>query len=365
MAWVNFDELPSAAGHIFHIAGKSGFGRDLDLHAETDNRFHFFVARGAPNTLRSTTVVESGRWYRVAATYRADDVIALYVNGKLEAQRGIPGIDRLPNVGPLSVGENFAFPGRKLHGRIDEVSFWSRALSEAEVAALWRAPARKEPGLEAAYRLDGNARDSSSHGLHGQLVGGARYVGPGAPRAEARPVAAPLPVEAGRPTTKPDAGAPAPLPPGSRDAASGDHRLSHNGNLSRCENRLRVLAARGTRHAARGRGEALAVRRSSGVLRGDRSARPARRTGPSHVPVHAERRAGRPGRSLRFKRQAVAPHSWLSDRGAVPRRHVQRLRRARGGGARRSSREGLRRRVGDCPGSFPRPAGLGAEAGRR
>jgi hypothetical protein len=213
-AWVNLDELPSAAGHIFHIVGKSGFGRDLDLHVETDNRFHFFVARGAPNTLRSTTVVEAGRWYRVAATYRADDVIALYVNGKLEAQRGIPGIARLPNVGPLSVGENFAFPGRKLDGRIDEVSFWSRALSEAEVAALWRAPARKEPGLEAAYRLDGNARDSSSHGLHGQLVGGARYVGPGAPRAEARPVAATSPVDAERPTTNPDAGAPAPLPPG-------------------------------------------------------------------------------------------------------------------------------------------------------
>ena len=209
-AWINLDELPSAAGHIFHIAGKSGFGRDLDLQVETDNHFHFFVARGAPNTLRSTTVVEPGRWYRVAATYRADDIIALYVNGELEARRGISGIERLPNVGPLAVGENVAFPGRKLHGRVDEVSFWSRALSDGEVAALWRAPTRKAPGLEAAYPLNGNARDSSSSGLHAQLVGGARYVRPGAPRAEAHSVVAPAPADAGTYPTDVDAGAPGP-----------------------------------------------------------------------------------------------------------------------------------------------------------
>jgi hypothetical protein len=209
-AWVNLDELSSAAGHIFHIAGKSGFGRDLDLQVETDNRFHFYVARGAPNTLRSTTVVEPGRWYRVAATYRANDHIALYVNGELEARGGLSGIERLPNVGPLSVGENVAFPGRKLHGRIDEVSFWSRALSDAEVAALWRAPTRKGAGLEASYPLNGDARDSSSRGLHGRLVGGARYVRPGAPRLEAHSVVAAAPVDAGAYPTDADAGAPAP-----------------------------------------------------------------------------------------------------------------------------------------------------------
>jgi hypothetical protein len=215
-AWVNLDELPSAAGHIFHVAGKSGFGRDLDLQVETDNRVHFYVARGAPDTIRSTTVLEPGRWYRVAAIYRADGDIALWVNGVREARRAIAGVERLPNVGPLSVGESFAFPGRKLHGRVDEVSFWSRALPDAEVAALVRAPAREAPGLEAAYRLDGSARDSSSRGRHGQLVGGARYVRPGAPRAQAR--SAPASVDAGTPAPAPapatevDAGAPAPAP---------------------------------------------------------------------------------------------------------------------------------------------------------
>lgn len=207
-AWVYLDELPSAAGHIFHIAGKSGFARDLDLQVEGDDRFHFYVARGAPNTVISQTVVETGRWYRVAATYRRDDAIALYVDAKEEARRRIPGIQRLPNVGPLSMGENFAFPGRKLHGMIDEVSFWSRALGADEIAALRRAPPGPQPDLVASYPFDGDATDRSASRLDARLVGSARLVSPGAPAnaaAAARSEAAPAPP----PIPRPPEGAPA------------------------------------------------------------------------------------------------------------------------------------------------------------
>src|SRR2546423_6546835 len=44
-----FDELPSQARRIFSIVGQSGVGRDLDLQAEPDDRFHFYVGPGAPN----------------------------------------------------------------------------------------------------------------------------------------------------------------------------------------------------------------------------------------------------------------------------------------------------------------------------
>ena len=191
-AWVYLDELPSEAGHIFLVCGKSGFARDLDLQIEPDDRFHFYVARGAPSVVISKTVVEPKRWYRVAVTYRSDDAIAFYLDGALEAKRGIPGVARLPNVGPLSVGENFAFPGRKFNGRVDEVSFWSRVLRPEEIAALWRAPAGPAPGLVAAYPFDGDTRDRSANGLDGQLVGNARLESPGAPRSAASRVAPPI-----------------------------------------------------------------------------------------------------------------------------------------------------------------------------
>lgn len=174
-AWVQFSELPSAAGRIFHIVGKSGFARDLDLQAEQDNHFHFYVATGAPNTVVSKTTVIPNTWYRVLATYGAGDRIALYVNGALESDRAIPGIVRQANDGPITVGENMTFKGRHFHGLIDDVALWNRAFTGAEVAGAPRMADCKDPTLVAAYGFDGNARDCSAHHFDGQLAGGATY----------------------------------------------------------------------------------------------------------------------------------------------------------------------------------------------
>jgi hypothetical protein len=179
-AWVRLDVLPSKAGHIFHIAGKSGFGKDLDLQVEPDDHFHFYVATGAPHTAVSKTAVQVATWYRVDATYRANEAIVLYVNHAPEAQVAIPGVTRQPNTGPITVGENATFTGRFFQGLIDDVAFWTRARSAAEIAAA-RAPQGPEPGLFAAYPFDGDAKDHSGSGHDGNLVGAARFDGPGAP----------------------------------------------------------------------------------------------------------------------------------------------------------------------------------------
>lgn len=179
-AWVRADVLPSQAGRIFHIAGKSGFAKDLDLQIERDDHFHFYVATGAPHTAVSKTAIQAGTWYRVDATYRANDVIVLYVNRAAEATVPIPGVTRDPNTGPITVGENATFHGRFFQGLIDEVSLRNRALSAAEVAAA-HSPKGPEAGLVAAYSFDGDAKDRSGSGHDGQLVGGARFEPPGAP----------------------------------------------------------------------------------------------------------------------------------------------------------------------------------------
>jgi hypothetical protein len=172
--WVQFRELPSAAGRIFHIVGKSGFGRDLDLQAETDNRFHFYVATGAPDTVASRTTVTVGAWYRVVATYSASDRIALYVDDVREAERPIPGVVRKANTGPISVGENAVFNGRHFQGLIDDVALWARVLSDTEIVDAGQVDCR-DPTLVAAYGFDGDTRDCSANHLDGQLGGGATY----------------------------------------------------------------------------------------------------------------------------------------------------------------------------------------------
>ncbi|MBV9467786.1 MAG: hypothetical protein JOZ57_00915, partial [Abitibacteriaceae bacterium] len=132
-AWVYFNQLPSAAGHTMQIVAKSGSGRDLDLQAETDNKFHFYVAGGT--TVVSKIVIQSSHWYYIAATYRATDRIAIYVNGVLDNTTLIPGVTRQANGNPLTIGENFTFRGRYFNGRIDEVSLYNLAMSAAEIRA--------------------------------------------------------------------------------------------------------------------------------------------------------------------------------------------------------------------------------------
>jgi hypothetical protein len=137
MAWVRFDQLPSQAGRITSIVGKSGFARDLDLQAETDNRFHFYVATGDPYQVVSRTVVQANQWYFVVATYQAEDSIQIYVNGALENTTSIPDVIRQENSNPVAIGASAFWPGRFFPGAIGEVAAFDKALDSADVNNLW------------------------------------------------------------------------------------------------------------------------------------------------------------------------------------------------------------------------------------
>jgi chitinase len=132
-AWIYLDTLPSAAGHIMSIMAKGGPGRDLDFQVETDNRVRFYVATGAPNVVASTTVLQAGQWYHVAATYTAASNVKMYINGVLEATTSISAT-RLTNTNPFTIGENAQWTGRYFDGLIDEPALHNVALSAAEIA---------------------------------------------------------------------------------------------------------------------------------------------------------------------------------------------------------------------------------------
>jgi hypothetical protein len=135
-AWVNFSQLPSVAGHIMEIIGKGGFGTDFDLQAETDNRFHFYVAVGAE--VSSTTVIQTGVWYHVAGTWDAKTGLKIYVNGVLENTNSAL-VTRNASSEPLMIGNQPAFGPRLFNGLIDEVQVFDRALTAAEVEAIFDA----------------------------------------------------------------------------------------------------------------------------------------------------------------------------------------------------------------------------------
>lgn len=139
-AWVFFNQLPQDAGHIMAIVSKSGGGRDLDLQAEGDGHFAFYVAGGAlvGGKVSSTTTIATGQWYFVAATYKANDNIRMYVNGVLEKENKI-SVTRQANGNPVTIGESYVFRGRYLNGLVDEAQLFGRALTAAQVKSIFDA----------------------------------------------------------------------------------------------------------------------------------------------------------------------------------------------------------------------------------
>lgn len=86
----------------------------------------------------SVNTVVTGAWYHVVGV-RGPDYVKLYMNGHLEAQTNV---DFPQDYGsnPLYFGTSGqAYYDRRLHGQLDEVSLYNRALSAAEVSALYAA----------------------------------------------------------------------------------------------------------------------------------------------------------------------------------------------------------------------------------
>lgn len=91
-------------------------------------------------TVTTTTNVSDNSWHFIAVTYTANSSLKIYVDGLLSASTAISfatstsaynwflGRDAFPYSGGL--------PGRFLNGILDEVSYYTRELSLAEVQAL-------------------------------------------------------------------------------------------------------------------------------------------------------------------------------------------------------------------------------------
>jgi hypothetical protein len=88
-----------------------------------------------PNTLVN-------QWHMIVATMdSAAPNKALYWDGQPVAGDQNPNSPK--KTGQFTIGESPVFTGRFFHGGIDEVAIWDRALSAADVAALYKASTAK------------------------------------------------------------------------------------------------------------------------------------------------------------------------------------------------------------------------------
>jgi hypothetical protein len=106
-----------------------------------DNHFIFEIGttRGGPIQLRSTALAVNNRWYHLAVT-KSDEAVALYVDGELQDLKPLGSEHAVATSAtgfPLYLG---ATSDRKalLHGKLDEVLFYDRALTGDEVRRLYQ-----------------------------------------------------------------------------------------------------------------------------------------------------------------------------------------------------------------------------------
>lgn len=136
---------------------------------------------GTVSLLQSNLPIQIGQWYHLAVTI--DGTTArLYVNGSLEAS-GTTAANYTPHpdtrIGSASCcsGDNFA-------GQVDEVSFYKRALTDAEIQAIFNAGASGKcstyvcanapDNLVSWFAGEQNALDSKSNN-HGATQNGATF----------------------------------------------------------------------------------------------------------------------------------------------------------------------------------------------
>src|SRR5579864_7910932 len=139
MAWVNLAALPSADRHFYYVAGESQYGNDLDLQFETDNQLKFYTAAGGHITYVPAPDTLPNRWHMIVVTVNGmSGERHIYWDGaSVATDQGAKGMGA--KTGIFTIGASEVFKGRYLHGGVDEVALWDRALTAAEVASIYKA----------------------------------------------------------------------------------------------------------------------------------------------------------------------------------------------------------------------------------
>ena len=142
IAWFKMEALPSTENRYFSIAGESQVGNDFDLQLENDDRLYFYTDSGsAVVSPTAFTSADVGKWFFVSATFTANGVRTLYINGKAVATNTAG--NHSANTASFYIGESPVFTGRYFDGYISDAAIFNTSLTAKQVKAIWTS--RKTP----------------------------------------------------------------------------------------------------------------------------------------------------------------------------------------------------------------------------
>ena len=140
-AWIYPTALDgSSAPGIISKRHAYGSGTEFAVFVWTGNRV-FVDVDGEADRFESTGVLNNNTWYHVAVVFdgSADpsERVRLYLNGQLDTVHAETSSTVTPSSAAVEIG-NLPNGGDPFIGAIDEVAFWRRSLSAAEVLSLSR-----------------------------------------------------------------------------------------------------------------------------------------------------------------------------------------------------------------------------------
>src|SRR3989441_3465080 len=167
-AWFRWTTNPSP-----YYSGIHGGGTSWELRVMADGRFGatFYQTIGPDvfTEIVSPLAYNDGEWHHAAAVLRSG-LVRIYVDGMLVAQDTTNPITSVR----LSTGVQIGLVASDFVGDVDEVFVYSRALSDAEIAALAPPPPVDGPVLRYDMETvlsDGRMKDLSGHANHGAMTG--------------------------------------------------------------------------------------------------------------------------------------------------------------------------------------------------
>ena len=188
--WVNLESLSKDQEFLHKTVGSvpNNTNKTYFVEFNTPNSLRFRVSDISTNVndLIVPVSLVAGRWYHIAAV-RAGDTNSIYLDGALigtqtagsNVDTGSGGFARIGQIAPNGVSGI----DRHVHGLIDEVEAFNRALTDAEIRGIFEAGSAgkiKPPGIAPPTGMvswwpgDGNASDIVD-GNHGTLQGGATF----------------------------------------------------------------------------------------------------------------------------------------------------------------------------------------------
>jgi hypothetical protein len=128
--------MPSDLGRMMNVFDKqngySGFG----LWIDSSNHPGFITGGGGSVT--TTQQLQPGLVYHIAATYRPGDYLRLYINGQLAGTSTSIATMAREYTQDLRIGASAASKNNFFVGNIDEITFWTQALSATDINRVYQ-----------------------------------------------------------------------------------------------------------------------------------------------------------------------------------------------------------------------------------